>query len=145
MKISEIMTDDVTVIGPDASLREACEKMRDEDIGFLPVCDGKRVLGAVTDRDIATRAVAEGRDPKTTPVKDVMSPDIVFLYDDQDVLEAARLMEVKQIRRLIVLNREKSLAGVLSLGDVSTQSKDHRLAAEVLERVSEPSGQQAGM
>jgi CBS domain-containing protein len=145
MKISEIMTRDVAVIAPGATLREACEKMRDRDIGFLPVCDGERLKGAVTDRDIATRGVAEGHDPLTSRVEEVMSPKIVYLFEDQEVLEAARLMEAKQLRRLAILDRGKRLVGVVSLGDVSTHSKDTHLAAEILERVSEPAPQHVGM
>lgn len=145
MKVSEIMTAGVCVIRPDSSLREACEEMAEEDIGFLPVCDGERLTGTVTDRDVATRAVAAGLDPLETTVKEVMSPHIVYVFDDQDVLEAARLMEVKQIRRLVVLNRDKRLVGVVSLGDLSTHASDRHLAGEVLERVSESGTQHAGV
>lgn len=140
-RISDIMKQPVTVVKPDATLQEACIKMRDRDIGFLPVCDGERIQGAITDRDIVTRGVARGCDSRETFVKDIMTQDIVYIFDDQEILEAARLMEVKQLRRLAVLNRDRKLVGVLSLGDVSTRSKDQLLASEVLKRVSEPTGQ----
>ena len=137
MKISDMMTQDPILMSPESSIRMACEVMRDSDIGFMPVTDGEKILGAITDRDIATRAVAGGLDPAQTKVKDVMSRNIVFIYDDQDELEAARLMQVKQIRRLVVLDRNKRMVGVLSLSDLSLHVKDHALAGEVLERVAE--------
>lgn len=145
MNIADIMTHNATVIRPDATVREACEKMRDEDIGFLPVCDGDTVLGTVTDRDIATRAIADSANLENRLVSDIMTKELVFVYDDQEILEAARLMEVKQVRRLVVINRNKKLVGVLSLGDLSRQSTDQHLAVEVLERVSEPAWQQIGL
>lgn len=145
MNIIDIMTHNVTVIRPDATVREACEKMRDEDIGFLPVCDGDTVLGIVTDRDIATRAIADSGNLENRLARDIMTKELVFVYDDQELLEAARLMEVKQVRRLVVINRNKKLVGVLSLGDLSRQSTDQHLAVEVLERVSEPAWQQIGL
>lgn len=138
MIVSDCMSENVIVIEPDSSVRKAAERMRDEDIGFLPVCDSERIHGAVTDRDIATRVVAEGRDPDDVLVREIMTSRIVYIFNDQEVLEAARLMEVKQIRRLVVLNRNKRLVGVVTLGDISTRETDHSLAAEVLEKVSEP-------
>jgi len=141
MKISEMMTQEPILLSPESNVRMACEVMRDSDIGFIPITDGEKILGAITDRDIATRAVASGLDPVETKVKDVMSHNIVFIYDDQDELEAARLMQVKQIRRLAVLNRNKRLVGVLSLSDLSMRVKDHALAGEVLERMADHSEQ----
>jgi CBS domain-containing protein len=133
MKISEMMTQETVLISPETSVRRACEIMRDSDIGFIPVTDGEKILGAVTDRDIATRAVAQGLDPDGAAVRDVMSRDIVYIFDDQDELEAARLMQVKQIRRLVVLNRDKKLVGILTLSDISGHARDHALAGEVLD------------
>jgi CBS domain-containing protein len=92
----------------------------------------------LTDRDIAVRAVAEGRDPKTARVRDAMTPEVVYCFEDQDIQEAARLMKDKQIRRLVVLDRDKRLAGILSLGDLAVDTGDEKLAGETLERVSEP-------
>ena len=149
MTIAEIMTKNVTVIRPEDSVQEACAKMRDEDIGFLPVCDGETIVGAITDRDIATRVMgsrhkAESRTAESCLVRDAMSCELVLVYEDQEILEAARLMEVKQIRRLMVVNRAKKLVGVLTLGDISRHAPDHHLAVEILERVSEPAWQQFG-
>lgn len=137
MLLRDVMTASVEVISPFTPLQEAAEKMRIFDAGSLPICDGKKVLGMLTDRDIVIRAVAKGLHPEQTMVSDVMSEDVVYLYEDQDVAEAARLMEDRQIRRLLVLNREKELVGILSLGDLA-QHADHELSGHVLEQVSEP-------
>jgi CBS domain-containing protein len=113
--------------------------MRDLDVGPLPVCgEDDRLAGMITDRDIAIRAVAEGRDPEKTLVRDIMTPKIVHCYKDQDVAEAAHVMEKKQLRRLVVLNRDKRLVGIVSLGDVAVENDDERLAGHTLEAVSEP-------
>jgi len=142
MQLRDVMTRGVEVIHPDATLEEAAEKMKSLDVGPLPVCDGERLVGMVTDRDITVRATAEGRDPKSTRIRDVMTPDILYCFEDQSVEEAARLMEEKQIRRLVVLNREKRLVGIVSLGDVAVRGADQELSGEVLEEVSEPAGTQ---
>src|SRR2546421_10712076 len=99
MQLKEIMTPGVEIIAPEASIREAAEKMRHLDIGPLPVCDGDRLVGLLTDRDITIRAVAEGRDPVTTHVHEVMTPDVGYGFDDPDDQDAARLMAHYQIRR----------------------------------------------
>src|SRR4029453_16243452 len=111
MQLKEVMTSRVTVIAPEATIQAAAEKMSDLDIGLLPVCEGGRLVGVVTDRDITVRAVAEGRGPVTTQVREVMTPGTIYGFDDQDVEDAARLMEQYQIRRLPVLNRRKQLVG----------------------------------
>ncbi|MEW6296415.1 MAG: CBS domain-containing protein [Thermodesulfobacteriota bacterium] len=138
MQLKEIMTQGVDVISPDATLQEAAAKMKTLDVGPLPVCDGDRLVGMLTDRDIAVRAVAEGRDPTTTPVREVMTPEVIYCFEDQSVEEAAKLMEEKQIRRLPILNRNKWLVGIVSLGDLAVGTGDQQLAGEVLEQVSEP-------
>src|SRR5438045_4155431 len=111
MQVKEVMTQGAECIAPSSSLQDAAQKMKNMNIGPLPVCDNDRLVGFITDRDITVRAVAEGRDPKTTKVKDVLSPSVVYCFEDQDVQEAAHLMEEKQIRRLAVLNRNKRLVG----------------------------------
>ncbi|HLO33543.1 MAG TPA: CBS domain-containing protein [Anaerolineales bacterium] len=138
MKLKEIMTKDVEVIHPDEPLRAVAQKMRARDIGFLPVCDGDRLIGVVTDRDIIVRATAEGMDPNGIIGRDLMTSPIIYCFDDQDVEEAARVMEQNQIRRVAVLSRaDKRLVGVVSLGDIATNgTKD--VSAEVLQSVSEP-------
>jgi CBS domain-containing protein len=138
MKLKEIMTKEVETVSPKDTLKEAAQKMRVRDIGFLPVSDGDKVLGVVTDRDLILRAIAEGMDPKTRIGNDFITTPIVYCFDDQDVDEAAKLMEEHQIRRLIILNRaDNRLAGVVSLGDIATKGKE-KTSAKVLQSVSEP-------
>jgi len=138
MQLKDIMTPGVEVIAPEASIYEAAEKMSHLDVGPLPVCDGERLVGMLTDRDITVRAVAAGRDPMRTPVRDVMTPDVVYGFDDQEVDDAARLMEQYQIRRLPVLNRSKRLVGMVALSDLAVHPGNQSVAAEVLKQVSEP-------
>jgi CBS domain-containing protein len=138
MRVSEVMTRHVECIGPDATLQEAAARMKSRDIGPLPVCDNDRVVGMVTDRDITVRATAEGEDPTGVRVRDIMTPEVVYCFEDQLVSEAARLMAEKQIRRLVVLDRERRLVGIVSLGDVAVETGDEQLAGVTLEAVSEP-------
>jgi CBS domain-containing protein len=136
MKTSEIMTADAQCVGPDVSLAVAAGMMRDLNVGSLPVCDHDRVTGVITDRDITVRAVAEGRDPEGTPVRAVMSSEIAYAFEDQDVEDVARIMEVKQIRRLPVLSREKRLVGIVSLGDLAVEAGT-ALSGEALKEISQ--------
>src|SRR5438034_1126527 len=124
MLLKEIMTTDVEVIEPETSITNAAKKMRSLDVGALPVCDGRHLLGMVTDRDITIRATAEARDPDKTLVRDCMSPEVIYCFEDQSPQEAERIMEDKQIRRLPVLTREKQLAGIVALGDLATKTGD---------------------
>jgi CBS domain-containing protein len=138
MKVKDIMTTEVEVVHPDDSLKDAARKMRVRDIGFLPVSDGDRMLGVVTDRDLILRATAEGADPKTRIGREFMSTPVVYAFDDEDVEDAAKLMEEHQIRRLIVLSHDdKRLVGVVSLGDIATRGQE-KTSAKVLQSVSEP-------
>ena len=137
MQLSEILTRNVETIGPDTSAREAAQRMRSMDVGSLPVCDGRTLLGMVTDRDLAIRVLAEGRDPNATPVRDAMTPDVTYAFEDDDVQRAADLMKEQQIRRLPVLDREKHLVGIVALGDIATTGKD-RLSGDALEQISQP-------
>jgi len=139
MQLKDIMTSNPECVRPGATLQEAARKMRDLDVGPLPVCgDDDRLAGMITDRDIAVRAVAEGKDPKTTTVREAMTEEVVYGFEDQDVGDAARVMEQKQIRRLVVLNRDKRMVGIVSLGDVATECGDRQKAGEILQEVSEP-------
>src|SRR5512138_1557443 len=116
MQLRDVMTRNVEIISPEATLAQAAEKMRQLNVGPLPVCDGRRLQGMITDRDVTVRATAEGSDPRATKVRDVMTPGVVYCFEDQDVREAAQLMQQKQIRRLLVLDRNKDLVGIVSLG-----------------------------
>lgn len=140
MKLSEIMTRDVVVIQPDDSLQSAAKKMRDRNIGFLPVCDGEDLLGVISDRDITIRALADGMDVSIMLGRDLMTAPAIYCYDDQEVSEAAKVMEENQIRRLVVVSREdKKLVGVVSLGDLARNEPVDR-SGQVLQKVSEPDG-----
>jgi CBS domain-containing protein len=139
MILKDIMTREVEVVHPNASLQEAADKMDALNVGPLPVCDGDRLVGMITDRDIIVRATAAAMDPRTARVRDAMTDEVIYAFEDQDVREAARLMEEKQIRRLVVLNRDKRLVGIVSLGDIATATQDERQTSEILERVSTPS------
>jgi CBS domain-containing protein len=113
--------------------------MRDLDVGPLPVCGPQdRLVGMVTDRDITIRGIAEGLDPRTARIRDVMTPNIIYCFEDQDVEEAAQLMKENQIRRLVVLNQDKRLVGIVSLADLAVDGHDEMLAGSTLEAVSEP-------
>ena len=137
MKLREIMSDHVEVIHPDDTLQTAAEKMRDRDIGFLPVCDGERLIGVLTDRDLITRALADGLESKAILGRDLVTSPAIYCFDDQSVDEAAKLMHDNQIRRLVVLSRDKQMVGVISLGDLAMTSND-KLTGDVLQSVSEP-------
>ena len=138
MQVRDVMTRRVEVIPPDATLEDAAEKMKSLDVGPLPVCDGERLVGMITDRDITVRATAEGLDPKQTRVREVMSKELITIMEDQDVEEAAKLMQSKQIRRIPVLSRDKRLVGMLSLGDLAQRTQNSKLAGKTLEEVSAP-------
>jgi CBS domain-containing protein len=137
MQVSQILTREVETIRPDTTVREAAQRMRSMDVGSLPVCDGRHLLGMVTDRDITIRVTADGRDPANTPVREAMTPDVSYVFEDQDVQDAARIMREQQIRRLPVLSRDKQLVGILALGDIATTGND-RLSGDALEQISEP-------
>ena len=136
MQITEIMTREPVVARPDATLREAAQMMRELDSGVLPIGEDDRLLGVLTDRDITIRATAEGKDPTATAVREVMSTEVVSCFDD--VRDAATRMEEHQLRRLVVLDRDERLAGIVSLGDLAVHTTDDRIAGEVTEAVSEP-------
>jgi uncharacterized protein (DUF2267 family) len=135
-KVHEIMSTNVTWVGPDISLRDAARKMHELDIGCLPVGKDDRLIGMITDRDIACRAVAKGVDPAKTAISEAMSKGVIYCFDDQDVGEAAHLMERKQLHRLPVLNRQKRMVGMLSLGDIGLRAS-HELTGEVVAAISQ--------
>ncbi len=136
MKISEIMTRNVEVARPEDSLRTVAQSMADLDVGSLPVCDGERLLGMITDRDIAVRAVARGLDG-STPVTEVMTADVEYAFDDDDLEEVSDKMAAKQIRRLPVVDRDKRLVGIVALADLAREDKDKRVG-ETVEQISQP-------
>lgn len=136
IKLKEIMTPNVVVVNSDDTLQSAARKMKERDIGFLPVCDGQRLVGTLSDRDITVRAVAAGHDPKATPVREFATPQTVWCFDDEDVGEAAQKMQENKVRRLMVLHRDdKQLVGVVSLGDLAVNGTKE-ISSEVLESTS---------
>jgi CBS domain-containing protein len=137
MKISEVMTRDVRVIRPDRSARDAAKLMDDLNVGVLPVCDGEKLVGIVTDRDITVRATAAGRDPDDTPVREIMTEEVRWCFEDEEVSNVAGMMGDVQIRRIPVVDRNKRLVGIVALGDLATDRAEG--TSEALRRVSEPS------
>ncbi len=136
MKVKEIMTRYVEGIMPQKSIKETAEKMKDNNVGIIPVIDGNSIAGVITDRDIVLRAVAEGRDPNFTKAADIMTFGIIQCLEDDDVTKAAKIMKEKQIRRLLVENSSGEIVGVLSLGDLALHINQN-LAGEVLKEISE--------
>jgi len=137
-QLKDVMSHDVKVIGPDMTIREAARTMCDGDFGMMPVGENDRMIGTISDRDIAIRAVAEGKGP-ATKVREIMSAGICWAYDDDTVEHAARLMSEHQVRRLPVVNHDKRLVGIVALGDFAVDSSQIEPAAKALSRISEPS------
>jgi CBS domain-containing protein len=135
--IKEVMSDNVKCVDPETSIRDVAVLMRDMDVGAIPVCENDRIAGIVTDRDIVVKTLTGEMSPEGASARDVMSSPIVFCFEDEDIGEAARLMEVNQIRRLAVLNHDKRLVGIVSLGDISVMGHEN-LSGEILQKVSEP-------
>jgi CBS domain-containing protein len=139
MNVNSCMSTDVRIASPSETIRDAARSMKELDAGVLPVGENDRLVGMITDRDIAVRAVAEGRGPETT-VRDVMSHEVLYCYDDESLDDIARQMRELQIRRMPVLNRDKRLVGIISLGDLARSEETPERTAEALSGVSEPSG-----
>lgn len=138
MQVKEIMTHNAETIGSEANLTEAAQKMRLLEVGALPVWEGAEVVGMITDRDIAVRATAEGKNPSSTRVSEIMTPEVFYCFEEDDIHEAAAMMEEKSIHRLLVLNSDNEPIGFVSLADFACKSRDERLAWEILEKISEP-------
>lgn len=138
MRVSEAMTRQVRLANPGQSIREAAAIMSEIDAGVLPVSDGDRLIGMITDRDITVRAVAEGKGPDT-PVQDVMSKEVLYCYEDDDTEDVAENMADIQVRRLPVVNRDKRLVGILSLGDLASREDEETIGMAV-EGISKPGG-----
>ncbi|SOD41443.1 CBS domain-containing protein [Nitrosovibrio sp. Nv4] len=136
-KISEVMSSEVQTISPLATIEEAAQEMRDGDFGLLPVGEDEQLLGVITDRDIAIRAVAEGKD-SSTPVGDVMSEGVIWVDENDSVEDAAQIMSDHQIRRLPVVDADQRLVGIVSLGDFAVEGSDIGVVAEALSDISSP-------
>jgi CBS domain-containing protein len=136
MLISEVMTRDVELVAPDTDLSSVACRMRDRDIGVLPVGDNDRLVGMVTDRDIVVNAIAAGLDPARTTAREVMSPKVLYCFEDQSVDEVLANMGAEQVRRLPVVNRHKKLVGIVSLGDLAKSGPNGK-SGEALKEISE--------
>ena len=134
-KCREIMTKNVRTATREDSLRDVAATMRDGDMGAVPIVDGERLVGIVTDRDIVVRAVSEGKGPDS-PVSEAMTADLFVVRPDDFVFEAVRLMGDKQIRRVPVVNEDGSLAGIIAMADVALEMEDQREIAETMEEIS---------
>jgi CBS domain-containing protein len=143
VKLKEFVNSRVETVEPGDTLQCAAEKMRELDVGSLPVCDNGHLAGVITDRDITIRAVAKGSDPAAMTVREVMTPEVLSCFEDDEVEEAARIMQENQVRRIMVLNEANELVGITSLGEIATITGNRLLAGEVLESVSEESREMA--
>lgn len=138
MKVTDAMTRNVRISRPEESIQDAARTMSEIDAGVLPVGENDRLVGMITDRDIAVRGIAQGKGPQT-PVREVMTSDVKYCFEDQDTDHVARNMGDQQVKRLPVLNRDKRLVGILSLGDIAT-SDGAGLAGVAVAGISEPGG-----
>lgn len=138
MKVNEVMTRDVIVANPKQSICDAAKLMAECGMGALPVGEDDRLVGVITDRDIALRAVAKHLSPDT-PVRDVMSEEVLYCFEDEEVEHVARNMADQQVRRLPVLNRDKRLIGIVSIGDLALHTKP-KTAGEAIAGISRPGG-----
>jgi CBS domain-containing protein len=135
MEIKQVMTHKVTFVEPTTGIAEIARRMRDEDIGSTPVVENDRLIGVVTDRDIVTRVIATNDDTRSATARDAMSPKVLYCFDDQTVEEVLANMGENQVRRLPVVNRNKRLVGVVSLGDLAKAASAH--AGDALEEISQ--------
>jgi CBS domain-containing protein len=139
--VADVMTTNVKVIGPDETVQQAARMMTAEDSGVLPVREGDRLIGMLTDRDLAVRLAAEGKDPTRTKVREVMSPDVRYVYEDETLDHVADNMAEQKLRRMPVMNRQKRLVGIISLGDITGAENGQGYAARAVTGVSQPGGQ----
>lgn len=138
MRVSEAMTREVRVANPDQSIREVARIMAEIDAGVMPVGENDRLVGMITDRDIAIRAIGEGKGPDT-PVREVMTTEqVLYCYDDEDLDHVAKNMSEQQVRRLPVVNRDKRLVGIVSLGNLA--QRETRAANKAVKGVTKPGG-----
>lgn len=136
MLVKELMSPKAEYISPDFTIQQAADKMNTLDVGYLPVGENDKLVGTITDRDITIRAVAKGMDPSRTHVRDVMTKEIFYCFEDEPIEKAAKVMEDHQVRRLTVLNRNKRLVGICSIGDIAQRKSNRKLSGEIMENVS---------
>ena len=140
MKVEAYMNTDIRIASPAQPIHDAARTMKEIDAGFLPVGENDRLVGIVTDRDIIVRALAEGKGPDT-PVRDVMTQEVLYCFEDQELDDVARNIADIKVRRLPVMNREKRLVGILALGDMARKANGSDPAADALRAISQPGGE----
>ncbi|MDR3491652.1 MAG: CBS domain-containing protein [Gammaproteobacteria bacterium] len=136
MKAKDLMSTKPEILTPETTLKEAAIKMQKKDIGFLPIGENDRLIGVITDRDIAIRGVAAGKDPTKTTVKDIMTSEVDYCFEKDTAVKVADMMSDLQVRRLMVLNDDKRLVGIISLGDFATKSHDDALSGKTTNAIS---------
>lgn len=137
MLAKEIMSKNPEFLPPSATLKQAADQMRVHDYGFIPIGENDRLIGTVTDRDLTIKAVADGMDPNKKTVKEVMHKGVYFCFEDDPLEKVIKQMEGLQVRRLVVLNKEKRMTGIISLGDIATRANNPELCSELTEAVSQ--------
>lgn len=143
MQVKDIMTRNIETARRDTLATDAAARMRNHDIGILPVCNGAQLVGVVTDRDIVVRATANKLHPELVRCQDVMTPNVVFCFEDQDVDDAGKIMQDHKIRRLPVVNRQRSLVGIISIGDIAIATGDTKLVGVTVQEISAPDAPKA--
>lgn len=137
MLAKEVMSRNIKIVPSNTGLQAAAELMREMDVGTLPVSEDGRIVGMLTDRDIVVRAVANGSDPRSTPAREVMTRDVISVYEDQDARDVAYLMEQKRVRRVVVVNRDNEAVGLISVDDLALHPETRDLADEVVMQFSQ--------
>jgi len=135
-QLKDIMTKQTHCLSPESTLQEASNEMRENDFGFLPLQEKGKLVGVVTDRDIIVKGIAKGLSPKSH-LKEVMTKDVCTTHENEDINAAAKLMEEKQIRRLVVLDKDDKITGVISLGDIATKCHETHMSGEIIQCISE--------
>ena len=139
-KVHEVMTDRPRVVTPETTVAEAAQHMKNEDVGSLPILDGEQLAGMVTDRDIVIRAVADGKDPRGMPVREIASRELVTVNADQELSSALQLMASQQVRRLPVVDDDGKLVGILAQADVAVEAREKDVGEMVEEISKSPTG-----
>ena len=138
MQAKDFMTTGVECVSPGMSMRDAALRMKSLDVGFLPVCENDRLVGTLTDRDLALRVIADGRDPDDCKARDIMTREVFWCYEDQPSDEVAEYMAEREIRRLLVLDRSKRLVGVISIGDLAKSGEEQKAGEAIREIAQAP-------
>lgn len=137
MRVKEAMSTKPTFLPPTSTVKEAAAKMQQLDCGFIPIGENDRLIGAVTDRDIVIRALAKGKEIGNIKLRDVMSDHILFVFEDDDLSKASDKMTQEQVHRLVVLDKNKRMTGIITSGDIARKSHDDMLCAKVVEGICE--------